>query len=212
MKKLIMATLLLSGLGLKAQHDISTDVLGFAFSKFGFGYEYALNNRSSVGLYTNFTSKNLLGETENFLGDDIDYFEFNVIPEYKFFLTPNKGNDGVYAGVYGKYRVSSSNDNPYFGLNPLNPAVPFSGETDVTTSGFALGALIGYKWRPSDSFFVEVTGGIGNFILNSIDFSDDAVEDLPDNEFDENDYIPFIGNDLPVDLRIAVRLGLSFGG
>ena len=54
MKKLILAALLFSGLGLKAQHDISTDVLGFAFSKYGIGYDYLMNSSNSIGVNINF--------------------------------------------------------------------------------------------------------------------------------------------------------------
>ena len=41
MKKLIVAIFVIIGVGAKAQHDVSLDVVGFAFSKYGFGYEYA---------------------------------------------------------------------------------------------------------------------------------------------------------------------------
>ena len=53
MKRLIIAVLLLSGVTLKAQHDISVDVLGFAFSKYGLGYDYAINSNNSVGINFN---------------------------------------------------------------------------------------------------------------------------------------------------------------
>jgi Protein of unknown function (DUF3575) len=211
MKKLIIAALIFSGVTLKAQHDISTDVLGFAFSKFGIGYEYAINSQNSVGIYTSFTSENLLGDDKNLFGD-IDYSEFNIMPEYKMFMTPNKGNDGIYAGIYGKYRSSNSKDNLYSGLDPNNALVILSGKTDVSTTGLALGALLGYKWKTSGAFFLEVTAGIGKFLMDDVSYSDSTVEGLTVTDFNEDDYIPYIGNKLPIDLRLAVKVGLRFGG
>jgi len=117
MKKIIVAALLLSGVTLKAQHDVSVDVLGFAFSKYGLGYEYAINSNNSVGVNFNFSSKNTFhgGESNNVDYAEIDgeygYSEMNIIPEYKAFFTPERGNDGVYIGLYGKFRTSKASGN-----------------------------------------------------------------------------------------------------
>ena len=78
MKKLMIAALLISGLTLKAQHDISLDVLGFAFSKYGLGYEYAINPNNSVGINFNMTSKNM--------------FDDGI------------SNNDIYAAIDGKYK------------------------------------------------------------------------------------------------------------
>ena len=58
MKKILIIALLVSGTTIKAQHDVSVDVLGFAFSKYGLGYEYAINPNNSVGINFNMTSTN----------------------------------------------------------------------------------------------------------------------------------------------------------
>lgn len=212
MKKIIIGALLLtSGFGLKAQHDISLDALGFAFSKYGIGYEYAINSKNSVGININFTSKNMFSDMKNqytFIDGDMDYSEMNIIPEYKSFFTPNKGNDGVYMGVYGKFRTSSSAGNTYA---TVVDTIPVIGKTDVSTTGFALGAMVGYKWKTSGAMFLEVTAGVGKFISTSISYSDPIAEDLEDVEFDENDYIPYIGNDFPFDIRLALKIGIRIG-
>lgn len=212
MKKLIIAALLLSGVTLKAQHDFSLDALGFAFSKYGLGYEYAINSQNSVGINFNFTSKNMFSDMKNqytFLDGDLDYSEMNIIPEYKWFPTPNKGNDGIYLGIYTKYRTSSSKDNSYIGMQDT---LLVAGKTDVSTSGLSFGALAGYKWKTQGALFLEATVGVGKFLTTSVDFSDEAVKDMTEAEFDENDYIPYIGNELPVDIRIAIKIGIRIGG
>ncbi|PCJ24606.1 MAG: hypothetical protein COA97_09505 [Flavobacteriales bacterium] len=213
MKKLLIGIILFSGgLTSKAQHDISLDVLGFAFSKYGLGYEYAINKNNSVGINFNMSSKNLFddGISNNpfyALSDgEYDYSEMNIIPEYKAFFTPNKGNDGIYMGLYGKYRTSKASGNSFTDTTGLGSI----GTTDVSTSGFALGVLAGYKWKTSGALFLEATLGIGKFLSNSIKYSNALAED--DASFDEDDYIPYIGNTLAVDLRLSVKIGIRIGG
>ncbi|MBW6484110.1 MAG: hypothetical protein K0B10_13745 [Vicingaceae bacterium] len=72
--------------------------------------------------------------------------------------------------------------------------------------------MTGYKWKPAGLFFFEFTFGVGKFITNSIDVSNNKTKDLAKNEFNEDDYVPYIGNGLPVDLRLAIKIGLRFGG
>ena len=216
MNKLILIALLFSSPFIKAQHDISTDLLGFAFSNYGLGYEYALNSQNSVGINVNFTSKNLFDDGKSAYGKIKNYSEMNIIPEYKMFLTPNKGNDGFYLGAYGRFRTSNSKDNEFVyqiqDPNDPNLFIFTSEKTDVSTTGFALGALTGYKWKTTGLFFFEFTFGVGKFITNSIDVSNNKTKDLAKNEFNEDDYVPYIGNGLPVDLRLAIKIGLRFGG
>jgi hypothetical protein len=218
MKKLLVAALLFSGINIKAQHDISTDVLGFAFSKYGIGYEYAINSNNSVGINFNMAAKNMLSDTKDINGE-IDYSEMNIIPEYKYFMTPNKGNDGIYIGVYGKYRSSSSKgvEYTYIDITGVTDI-----KTDITSSGMSLGAMAGYKWKTSGALFMEVTAGIGKFIMNDVKYSNADFEDgtkdgfgtlkIEYKEFDENNYVPFFGNELAVDLRLAVKVGIRIGG
>jgi hypothetical protein len=217
MKKLIIAALLFSGVSLKAQHDISTDVLGFAFSKYGISYDYLLNEQNSFGVNINFTSKNMFSDMKNqysFIDGDMDYSEMNIVPEYKSYLTPNKGNDGIYIGLYAKYRTSKSADNSFIITDVSNddfdPTFPVH-TTDVSTSGFALGAMAGYKWKTSGAMFVEVTGGIGKFLSTSVKYSNSKAEDLEKDDFEEDDYIPYVGNGLPIDFRINLKLGIRIG-
>ncbi len=211
MKKLIIAALLISGTTLKAQHDVSVDVLGFAFSKYGLGYEYAINNNNSVGINFNMTSKNMFddGMSNNAIYAEIDgaytYSELNIIPEYKAFFTPNKGNDGIYMGLYGKFRTSKASENTFTDTTGLGS---FS-KTDVSTSGLALGAMVGYKWKTSGALFLEGTFGIGKFLMNNVSYSDALAENDPN--FNEDDYIPYVGNAMPLDLRISLKIGVRIG-
>lgn len=219
MKKLLIAALLFSGVttSMKAQHDIGTDVLGFAFSKYGISYDYLLNAQNSFGININFTSKNMFSDMKNqytVIDGDMDYSEMNIVPEYKSYLTPNKGNDGVYLGLYAKYRTSKSADNSFV-ITDLNnpdydPTYPVH-KTDVSSSGFALGAMMGYKWKTSGAMFLEVTGGLGKFLSTNVKYSNAKAENTSDDDFNEEEYIPYIGNDLPIDFRINLKLGIRIG-
>ncbi len=214
MKKLLIIALLVSGTSIKAQHDVSVDVLGFAFSKYGIGYEYAINQNNSVGINFNISSKNMFddGISNNVIYAALDkeykYSEINIVPEYKAFFTPNKGNDGVYMGLYGKFRTSKASGNTFD--SDINLIGLQAKETDVSTSGFALGAMAGYKWKTSGALFLEATVGVGKFLMNNVNYSDALAENDPN--FNEDDYIPYIGNTLAVDLRIAVKIGIRIGG
>ncbi len=218
MKKLILVTLIITGFGAKAQHDVSLDVLGFAFSKYGLGYEYAINSNNSVGINFNISSKNMFddGIANNLYSaaedGDYKYSEMNIIPEYKYFMTPNKGNDGIYIGIYGKYRSSSSTGNSYFVSDITNVNFGTTGTTDVSTTGISLGAMLGYKWQTTGALFLEVTAGVGKFLMSDVTVSDAIAEDLTEADFNRDDYVPYIGNTLAVDLRLAVKIGLRFGG
>ena len=134
-------------------------------------------------------------------------------------MTPNKGNDGIYIGVYGKYRSSSSKgvEYTYIDITGVTDI-----KTDITSSGMSLGAMAGYKWKTSGALFMEVTAGIGKFIMNDVKYSNADFEDgtkdgfgtlkIEYKEFDENNYVPFFGNELAVDLRLAVKVGIRIGG
>jgi len=218
MKKLLIAALVLAGYSVQAQHDISTDVLGFAFSKYGIGYEYALNSQNSVGINVNFAGENMLTDSKDMNGE-IDYSEMNIIPEYKHFMTPNKGNDGIYIGIYGKYRSSSAKGVEYSYIDNVSIKEV---STDITSTGISLGAMAGYKWKTTGALFFEATVGIGKFLMDDVKYSNSEFEDgINDGfgtskmvyaDFEENNYVPYFGNELAVDLRLALKVGIRIGG
>ena len=210
MKKIAIIALLVTGFTAKAQHDVSLDVLGFAFSKYGLGYEYAINGNNSVGLNVNFSSKNMFTDNVTIDGE-LDYSEMNIIPEYKYFMTPNKGNDGIYIGVYGKYRTSSSAGNSFEVIDLTSFTGTSFQQTDVSSTGISVGAMAGYKWKTTGALFFEITGGVGKFIMSDLTYSNSLAPDEAIN-FDEDVYAPYFGNGLAVDLRLAIKIGLRFGG
>ncbi len=201
---LVLGALMLNS-SLKAQtNDVSINVLNFVISTYEVGFEHGFGDKQSAGLNINFTNKNM------FESGGKKYSEFNIIPTYKYFLTPEKGADGFYLGVYGRYRSSSSKDNEFRAVNPTTLAVTTE-KTDVTSSTIALGALTGYKWVASNGFFVEPEIGLGKAITNSITISNKNAEDHNDTAgWNQNDYLPVLGNKIGVDLRLAFKIGLRF--
>lgn len=207
MKKISILTFiaLISSYTLKAQtNDVSINVLNFIISTYEVGFEHGFGEKQSVGLNVNFTNKNM------FESGGKKYSEFNIIPTYKYFTSPEKGADGFYLGVYGRYRSSSSKDNEFIAFNPTTFATTIE-KTDVTSSTIALGALTGYKWVASNGFFVEPEIGLGKAIVNSITVSNkNAEENNIDKNWDRDDYLPILGNKIGLDLRIAFKVGLRF--
>lgn len=186
-----------------AQHfDINLNVLNFAFSKYELGAEYGFNDKVAVGLNINTASKNM---TE--AGGE-KYSEFNVIPTFKYLSNPEKGDDGFYLGAFARYRSSASNDNKFSTLDNNN--IPVIEKTDVKSSAIGLGALTGYKWVASNGFIVEAEIGVGKLLSNSITISNSKADDETKNlttDWDEKDYLPILGNKIPVDLRLALKIG-----
>ena len=148
-----------------------------------------------------------ISRENNSVDEEYDYSEMNIIPEYKAFFTPNKGNDGIYLGLYSKIRTSKASGNTFTDTSGI---VPVFSKTDVSTTGLSLGVMGGYKWKTSGALFLEVTAGVGKFLMNNVSYSNALAED--DSTFDEEDYIPYIGNGLAVDLRLAVKIGIRIGG
>lgn len=208
---ILVVAALISSSALKAQtNDVSINVLNFIISTYEIGFEHGFGEKQSVGLNVNFTNKNM------FESGGEKYSEFNIIPTYKYFTSPEKGADGFYLGVYGRYRSSSSKDNK-FDVISINPttliATKAEEKTDVNSSTIALGALIGYKWVANNGFFVEPEIGIGKSLSNSITISNKNAEDESVNmtkDWDKNDYLPILGNKIGVDLRIAFKIGKRF--
>ncbi|MBI2281184.1 MAG: DUF3575 domain-containing protein [Bacteroidetes bacterium] len=205
MKKALIIIVILTSSAIKAQtNDVSINVLNFIISTYEVGFEHGFGEKQSVGLNVNFTNKNM------FESGGKKYSEFNIIPTYKYFTSPEKGADGFYLGVYGRYRSSSSKDNEFIAYNPTT-FVLTNEKTDVTSSTIALGALTGYKWVANNGFFVEPEIGIGKAIVNSITVSNkNAEENNMDKNWNRNDYLPVLGNKIGLDLRIAFKIGKRF--
>lgn len=185
-----------------AQHfDINLNVLNFVFSKYELGAEYGFNDKVAAGININTTSKNM---TE---AGGKKYSEFNVIPTFKYFLTPEKGDDGFYLGAFARYRSSASNDNNFNTINKTT-LVETTEQTNVTSSAIGLGALTGYKWVAGNGFIVEAEFGIGKLLSNSITISNkNAEENNSTKDWEKNDYLPILGNKIPVDLRLGLKIG-----
>lgn len=186
-----------------SQHfDVNLNVLNFVFSKYELGAEYGFNDKIAVGINVNTTSKNM---TE---AGGKEYSEFNIIPTFKYFLTPEKGADGFYLGAFARYRSSASNKNDFFAYD-ANSIIVIE-QTNVTSSAMGLGALTGYKWVAGNGFIVEAEFGVGKLLSNSISISNSKADDETKNlttDWDKNDYLPVLGNKIPVDLRLGLKIG-----
>ena len=186
-----------------AQFDLSTDVVAFAFERYRIVGEKSLSENASVALDLGFATRNFGQSNESILGSNIDYGEFNFIPNYKYFLSTEKGNDGLYGGFYAHYRSSNATDVPFLSMED-----GLTNKSDISSSSVGLGLQTGYKWVSTNGFVVEGYAGIGKMMVNNVTSSNSLVTDL-DYEFDQ--FTPTFGNKVALDLFVGLKLGYRFG-
>ncbi len=167
---------------LSAQIDAKLNAGSALFGGLGLAADFALNDNSSLsaGLgYASTKANVVLG------GDDSEfkYTRFRIIPEYRYYFSPQDGADGFFVGGYGK-------------LSFVNASNGDSAEDDKATVG-ALGILFGNKWVSDGGFVFELNGGLGrNAVLGS---SDDGDVDT------------LFSSVLGIDVRLGIIVGWRFG-
>lgn len=117
------------------------------------GYEYILNEESSVGA-------DLLFSIDN----DID-FKFAFTPYYRFFFGKKRAA-GFFVEGFGMLNVT---ENHY----DVDPNYPYSdNDHSENNTNFALGVAVGSKFLTPSGFIFEIFGGIGRNLFN-VDSYDD---------------------------------------
>jgi len=130
------------------------------------GYEYILNEESSVGADILFAIDN-----------DID-FRFAFTPYYRFFFGKKRAA-GFFVEGFGMLNVTENDYDMYY-YDPVygDTYTDYSGE-DITD--FALGVAVGGKFLTDSGFIFEIYGGVGRNLFNN------------NNEYDDYDFVPRFG-------------------
>jgi len=110
-----------------------------------------------------------------------------------FCAISSKKVEGIFAGPYLNYRYTSAPD--YANFINSNPE---SIEVEQTSSGIALGLIIGKKWVHSSGFVYGSYVGVGRYLFESITYSNNYEPSDDQDDFDE----------LPA---FNLRFGLSIG-
>ena len=119
------------------------------------GYEYLINEESSVGADILFAIDN-----------DVD-FKFAFTPYYRFFFGKKRAA-GFFVEGFGMLNVTEDYYDYYY-IDDVN----YSGNNNTEkNTNFALGVAVGGKFLTSSGFIFEIYGGIGRNLFD-VDYYDD---------------------------------------
>jgi len=120
------------------------------------GYEYLLNDESSVGADILFSINN-----------DIDFL-FAFTPYYRFFFG-EKRTAGFFVEGFGMINVTEDYNDIYYVDDPY-----YSNSQDYfeKTTNFALGVAIGGGFLTESGFIFEIYGGVGRNLFNINNYDD----------------------------------------
>lgn len=82
----------------------------------------------------------------------------------KYYFNPDEGADRFYTGLYGKFRLSNSNNEGDFGF------------PDYRNTALAVGIVGGFKWVGDNGILLDINLGLGRALLNNIEFTDGTVD------------------------------------
>ena len=178
MKTLFSILLLLGGLTATAQVDAKLNLGSALTGGLNAAVEFPLGEQSSLALGAAYSS---LGLTVN--DDDYRYRNARLVPEYRYYFAPRRGQDGFFAGSYGKLGRLRSTDR--------------SNDRSVTAVRTALGVLAGHKWAYDSGFVLELNAGLGG----AASFGGNSTDEL---------YARAIGALTGIDVRLGILAGWRF--
>ncbi|MEM6771980.1 MAG: DUF3575 domain-containing protein, partial [Bacteroidota bacterium] len=122
--------------------------------------------------------------SNNFGVDEFTYRNLRVIPEFRYYLSPDYGADGLFVGAYGKLGF----------ITATNKA---DDTTSSATRG-ALGILFGNKWVTDSGFLFELNLGLGRATI------------FGEGEEGDNNFAAAFSSITNIDLRIGIIAGYRF--
>ncbi len=155
MKKIFITfVIVLISVNLSAQeesikkHEVKINALYLVLGVPEIGYEYLLNDESSVGIDILFGGRN----------NDNSLFQFGLTPHYRFYFGEKKCA-GFFAEAFGMLNVIESE------VYDLNGSGLYEYKNETS---FALGFSVGGKFvTPRNGFLIEIFGGIGRNFFNN---------------------------------------------
>lgn len=129
------------------------------------GYEYLINEESSVGVDVLFSIDN-----------DVDFL-FALTPYYRFYFG-KKRTAGFFVEGFGMLNITENDNMDYF---YYVDDVYMNGHNNVeNNTNFALGFAIGGKFLTNSGFVFEFYGGVGRNLFNT-------------NTYDDYEFVPRFG-------------------
>jgi hypothetical protein len=138
-----------------AQIDAKLNVGSAIFGGIGVAADIGLSEKSSL-------SAGLGYVTNDFGVDGFKYSNFRIIPEYRYYLNPDRGADKFFVGAYGKLAFVTATDE--------------TDDSTVDATRGALGILFGNKWVTESGFLFELNLGVGRATVFGGDDGDAEYE------------------------------------
>lgn len=137
---LFTCILALCSFSLSAQVDAKLNVGSAIFGGLGVAADFGLSENTSL-------SAGLGVANTNFGSDEFDYKVTRIIPEFRYYLSPELGADNFFVGGYGKLSFTKAENN--------------ADNTSADATRGALGVLFGNKWVGEGGFVFELNMGLG---------------------------------------------------
>ncbi len=126
-----------------------------------------LSDESSIFLeaaYTYVKSPYISVDTSGSIIDtEVSYSGLAISPEYRYYISPDDGNDKWFFGAYLSFRTTSTSGAPYLGLDEDEEVVYY----DISNVSLAPGVTAGYEWRTESGFTFTAWTGLGYSIVYS---------------------------------------------
>lgn len=97
------------------------------------------------------------------IATDVVFTGFSMAPEYRYYFAPDEGNDKWFVGGYLRFRVSSTDGAPYFGIDQDDEVVYY----DLTNVALAPGITFGYEWATKSGLTITLWSGAGYAVIYS---------------------------------------------
>jgi len=172
----VMALFSLSSTTIQAQVDAKLNVGSAIFGGLGVAADFGLSESSSLSAGIGYASTKFGSET-------FRYRNLRFIPEYRYYLSPDRGADNFFVGAYGKLSLVTAKDE--------------GDDSEFDATRGALGILFGNKWVTDSGFMFELNMGLGRATV--FGGGDDELE------FDR-----VFGAITAFDLRIGIIAGYRF--
>ncbi|MEM9930231.1 MAG: DUF3575 domain-containing protein [Bacteroidota bacterium] len=137
---LLACILALGSWSLSAQVDAKLNVGSFIFGGLGVAADFSLSENTSLSAGFGYANT-------DFGSDAFNYKVTRIIPEFRYYLNPERGADKFFVGGYGKLSFTTAEDEV--------------DNTSVDATRGALGILFGNKWVTDGGFLFELNMGLG---------------------------------------------------
>jgi len=141
----------------QANNEIKLNVAYLIAGMPEIGYEYILNEESSVGADILFAIDN-----------DIN-IRFALTPYYRFFFGKKRAA-GFFVEGFGMLNITENDYDMYYD-DPVHGGTYGNSGDDITD--FALGVAVGGKFLTNSGFVFEIYGGVGRNLFNHNNYYDD---------------------------------------